>query len=118
MSKKPETVRMRFREDKFYSDLNVPLYRKGIIYDVPLDKKDRWVKRGGELVDEDPAPEEMVAKPDVPLDQTKAEHDTSGAEILDSGEEESLEPAEEKADDSREKPTTRGRPNSNKNKGR
>jgi hypothetical protein len=47
---KSDTTKMRFNEDKFYDEKC--LYTKGIVYDVPNDKVDRWIKRGGELVEE------------------------------------------------------------------
>lgn len=50
--KKEETVKMKFARDMFYDDPNVPLYDSGKVYDVPVNMKDRWIKRGGELVDE------------------------------------------------------------------
>lgn len=53
---KPEnsvnTVKMVFKEDKYYNDLNEPKYRAGIVYDIiGSDQIQRWLKRGGEIVE-------------------------------------------------------------------
>jgi len=43
------SVKMRFKEDKFYNAQ--VLYTKDVIYDVPDNMVDRWLKRGGEIIE-------------------------------------------------------------------
>lgn len=58
-----QVVKMRFSEDKFYNDLSVAHFEKGKIYEIHgADQIQRWVKRGGEIVQG----EIEVSKPDVP----------------------------------------------------
>lgn len=45
-----DTVKMIFSRPMFYRDPEVPLYEPNIQYDVPLKMRDRWIKRGGQLV--------------------------------------------------------------------
>lgn len=57
-----QVVKMRFSEDKFYNDLSVAHFEKGKIYDIHgADQIQRWVKRGGEIVQGSIE----VSKPDV-----------------------------------------------------
>jgi hypothetical protein len=44
------SVKMIFSRDMFYTDLEVPLYSAGKVYDVDLKMRDRWIKRGGQIV--------------------------------------------------------------------
>lgn len=45
-----KTKKMKFFEDKFYNlDLK---YKKGETYDVPVEMVDRWLRRGGVLVED------------------------------------------------------------------
>lgn len=47
-----QSVKMKFKEDKFYNDLNVPLYEKDKVYEIKgADMIQRWVRRGGEIVE-------------------------------------------------------------------
>lgn len=46
-----QAVKMKFNEDKFYSDLTVPHFEKGKVYEIKgADQIQRWLKRGGEIV--------------------------------------------------------------------
>ena len=48
----PTKVKMKFSEHKFYTDLNTPMFLAGKVYDVEgADWIQRWVKRGGEIVE-------------------------------------------------------------------
>lgn len=60
-SDKPKPkVRMRFKENKFYNDLTKPHFLAGKIYTVEgQDMIDRWLKRGGEIV-EDESPKALA----------------------------------------------------------
>lgn len=46
------TVKMIFSVDMFYQDPTTPLYTKGIVYEVPKAMVPRWLKRGGQIVEE------------------------------------------------------------------
>lgn len=48
---KPGHVLMTFAENKFYNDPNEPLYMAGVVYDVPVNMADRWLKRGGTILE-------------------------------------------------------------------
>lgn len=50
---KEKLVKMRFPKDMYYSDPNVPLYSGGKVVDVPESKVDRWLKRGGVLIEDE-----------------------------------------------------------------
>jgi len=43
---------MKFTEDKYYN--RDVIYVAGKVYDVPDNMVDRWLKRGGEIVIEEP----------------------------------------------------------------
>ena len=60
------TVKMRFSEDKTYN--GELIYEKDVIYDVPLNMSDRWLKRGGVKVSEDEA--EMEAAMEKEIEKT------------------------------------------------
>lgn len=59
----PKDQWMIFSEDMFYDDLANPLYDKGTKYLVPGNMVDRWLMRGGMLVDEP-----NMTKQHVPID--------------------------------------------------
>ncbi len=100
--------KMRFGEDKFYTDPNTPLYLKDEIYDVPGNMVDRWLKRGGVIVTDEvilpkpapaPAPvEPPKAEPPPVIEPPKVEE--KDEDILGAGDEEKepLEPPVKKAD--------------------
>ena len=47
-----QVVKMRFKEDKFYKDQDVAHFEKGKVYEVKgADQIQRWLKRGGEIVE-------------------------------------------------------------------
>lgn len=52
-------VKMIFRENKFYNDLKKPIYLAGVVYEIEPNMVQRWLKRGGKIV------EVPVAKPEV-----------------------------------------------------
>jgi len=92
-----ETVKMRFSEDKTYND--ELMYEKDVIYDVPLNMKDRWLKRGGVIVTEEEAAmedaleEEIEKTGDMPEGMVKGQDQSS-----EDGED--LEDGKESGDDS------------------
>lgn len=45
-------VKMIFSKDMFYNDQNVPMYVAGKVYDIEERMVARWLKRGGQIVDE------------------------------------------------------------------
>ena len=57
-----QKVKMKFNEDKFYNDFTKPEYEKNKVYTIEgADKIQRWLKRGGVIVEgelkvEEPAP--------------------------------------------------------------
>lgn len=51
VSAKPP-VKMVFGENKFYHDMYNPLYLAGKVYDIESHMVDRWLRRGGIIVDE------------------------------------------------------------------
>jgi hypothetical protein len=75
-----KTVKMRFSENKYYNDLDNPIFLKGQVYEiVGADMINRWLKRGGEIVEgetEEPVarvaganPEEVVANAEKAAEQ-------------------------------------------------
>ncbi len=54
--------KMRFFEDKYGNDFDKPFYEKGKVYDVPKENVERWLKRGGVLVEEEEAKAKAKAK--------------------------------------------------------
>lgn len=71
---------MVFSEDKFYNDLNKPLYGKDTICEIPENMVDRWTKRGGR-----PATEEEIKSGKVVV---KKDEDP----VLEAGEKKAPEP--------------------------
>jgi hypothetical protein len=63
--------KMKFPKDMFYTDMNNPLYRKGEVYEVEDRMVERWLKRGGIVVEELPVVEKAV-EPVVEKTQDKA----------------------------------------------
>lgn len=66
-----QKVKMKFSEDKFYNDLNKPMFLAGEIYELEgAGWIQRWLKRGGEIVEgemplppqDEPNPSEIVDK--------------------------------------------------------
>jgi len=54
VSSAPEVqkAKMIFSEEKFYNDMSVPYFEKNKIYEVVgADQIQRWVKRGGKIVE-------------------------------------------------------------------
>lgn len=77
---KEKTVRMRFKVDMFYNDLEKPLYLKNQIYNIPERMIQRWLNRGGELVDSKdpvvaPAPVAKIALKEVVEPPKKEDED-------------------------------------------
>jgi len=72
---KSEKVLMRFKEDKFYNDLNTPIFKSGEVYEMEGSSWiQRWVKRGGEIVEGTiPMPEQKPADPSFLVGQEKPE---------------------------------------------
>lgn len=55
-------VKMKFPRDMYYNDMNVPLYNAGKVYEIEDSMVTRWIKRGGEIV-EDEKPQPKVEAP-------------------------------------------------------
>lgn len=50
----PGKVKMKFKEHMYYNDLNNPMFNAGEIYELEgADWIQRWLKRGGEIVEGD-----------------------------------------------------------------
>lgn len=50
-----KTVKMKFHADMYYGNQDVPLYRAGEVYEISDEGRgmiDRWLKRGGVIVEE------------------------------------------------------------------
>ena len=62
-----QSVKMKFSEDKFYNDPNVPMFQAGKVYDMEGgDWIQRWLKRGGEIVyGEMPLPPSDISSPSI-----------------------------------------------------
>ena len=61
-----QVVKMKFSEDKFYSDPTKVHFEKGKVYEiVGADQIQRWVKRGGEIVSGELSAPEAVDNPSV-----------------------------------------------------
>lgn len=64
------TIKIKFGEDKFYRDANKPEFFKDTVYEISEERgwADRWLKRGGEQVDEDgtPVKKEEIVVPKAP----------------------------------------------------
>lgn len=78
----PGKVKMKFKEDKFYTDRDKPIFEAGKVYELEgADWIQRWLKRGGEIVhDARPAPapapvdpSTVVPKSGAPVDDKKSE---------------------------------------------
>lgn len=108
----PDKVMMVFTEDKYYNDLEAPIFRKGETYEVEgADWIQRWVKRGGVIVkgdfpvtqNPDPANPSSLVGEEPPAPQDPSE-DPQGDEQTDdnappsgeSGEETETDPSTEK----------------------
>lgn len=68
MSKK--TTKMKFSVDMFYGNPDVPLYMPGQVYDVEKHMVSRWLKRGGQIV-EDAEEQQPVAEEAAPGEKTE-----------------------------------------------
>lgn len=64
---------MKFNRDMFYNDLNIPLYRAGVVYEIDEKMVSRWIKRGGEVVTEKPSKVEGPSKEPVEGQEKKLE---------------------------------------------
>lgn len=53
---------MKFNRDMFYTSQDVPIYLKGFEYQVEDNMVDRWLKRGGEIVETKPKKTKEVEK--------------------------------------------------------
>lgn len=64
-SNQPQVVKMKFSEDKYYNDLDKPIFEKDKVYELEgAGWIQRWVKRGGEVVEgEIPFPEQDEPNP-------------------------------------------------------
>ena len=58
------SVEMKFPEDMYYNDLSRPIYRAGEVYTiVGLDMVQRWLKRGGIIVEGEFSPKNAEENP-------------------------------------------------------
>lgn len=49
----PQKAKMKFTENKFYTDQNKPIFVPGVVYEITgADQIQRWLKRGGVIVEE------------------------------------------------------------------
>lgn len=81
-------VLMRFSEDKFYNDLDNPVFEKGKIYEISgADKILRWTKRGGEIIEaKDLKKGEETLQPNQPDPVEPVTSDPEETENSDEGE--------------------------------
>ncbi len=64
-------TKMKFNRDMYYDDRTKPLYSAGIVYEIPHGMVNRWLKRGGVIV-EDPKPEVVpVVEAKKPVEAVK-----------------------------------------------
>lgn len=67
---RPGVVKMRFKEHKYYNDLTTPAFYAGEIYELEgAEWIQRWLKRGGEIVEgtlEMPKPEAVQTSSVLP----------------------------------------------------
>lgn len=71
-------VKMIFSQDKFYNDLNNPIFLKGKVYELEgADWIQRWEKRGGQIIDENVAA--PLSDKEEKLEETKP-HEANPAE--------------------------------------
>ena len=75
-------VKMVFSEDKFYNDRENPLFIKGEIYGLEgQDWIERWIKRGGAIVDENTGlPKPMDSDKEEKVEETNSEEVKEEAE--------------------------------------
>jgi hypothetical protein len=66
---------MIFTEDKYYN--RDVIYKAGEVYEVPIEMVNRWLKRGGSIVEEAPVEKKK------PVTQTKKWSKPSKAAVLD-----------------------------------
>lgn len=97
-----QTKKMRFTSDKMYNfDIK---YKKDVVYDVPVAEVDRWLKRGGILVEDVEQPPEVIQDETLtpPSTDKPTEVEETDADILggDDEDEEQLETVTKKEDDS------------------
>ena len=60
---------MVFTKEVFYNDLTKPEYGPGEVYQVPNHMVQRWIKRGGLVVDESLDLEKALAKSEAPQEE-------------------------------------------------
>ena len=60
---------MVFKEDKFYN-LDV-MYHKGVVYEIPDDMVQRWLKRGGQIVEDEVEESSETIEPTFHSDNDK-----------------------------------------------
>lgn len=97
-------VKMKFSEEKFYNDQTKPMFEAGKVYELEgFDWIQRWLKRGGEIV------EELKVKP-VPVQEAPKEIEQDLEHLAD--EEEKLE------DDSKEESKSQKKQINKKSSGR
>lgn len=88
-----QKVLMRFKEHKYYNDLNNPIFDAGKVYELSgAAWIERWIKRGGEIVTEEQLAaegqkklanvesSEMPTESLVSLDQPKTEEPKEDSE--------------------------------------
>lgn len=118
----PVKVKMKFNEDKFYNDLNHPIFFKGEVYEVEgVEWIQRWLKRGGVIV-EGKLPEVPV---EVNVGTVVAPAAAPGPTLV-GGEEVPKQPdlvketedAETEEEETEEDDSPKGRGNKSKGKGR
>lgn len=52
MSDAPTKVKMKFTENKFYNDMNKPMFHAGEVYEMEgVEWIQRWLRRGGIIVE-------------------------------------------------------------------
>lgn len=73
-----ESVKMRFKENKYYNDLKVPMFQAGEVYLLEGSEWiQRWVNRGGEIVTDESLAGEVVAVEPVKMEDVPEKSEDS-----------------------------------------
>lgn len=73
-----QVVKMKFYEDKFYNDPAKAHFEKGKVYEVKgADQIQRWLKRGGVIVEGQLEVPEQEVNPSVVVEDPAAEVDSN-----------------------------------------
>lgn len=78
-----QKVKMKFKDNKYYNDLSNPHFYAGKVYEIEDKDVQRWLNRGGEIVDGSlrmpkVSPKEILeAKSCITVDEDAPKHDVT-----------------------------------------